>query len=95
MLKAVFRPLTTPTDETYMEQKFIDASDPIPEGTTRIKAYKLSKEEKNKNKKAAARKHKLQKGSYATYWTPNPSEIVTKDQYNKLVNAITSLGGSI
>ncbi|MDN6408626.1 MAG: hypothetical protein L0J76_00730 [Tetragenococcus halophilus] len=34
MLKAIFRPLTTPTDETYMEQKFTDASDPIPEGWT-------------------------------------------------------------
>ncbi|MCO8294515.1 phage baseplate upper protein [Tetragenococcus halophilus] len=67
----------------------------IPEGTTRIIAYKLRKTEGNESKKAAARKHKLQKGNYATYWTPNPSEIVTQDQYDKLVNAITNLGGSI
>ncbi|MEK0151629.1 phage baseplate upper protein [Tetragenococcus halophilus] len=67
----------------------------IPEGTTEIKAYKIRKSEGNESKKAAARKHKLQKGNCATYWTPNPSEIVTQDQYNKLVNAITNLGGSV
>lgn len=67
----------------------------IPEGTTEIKAYKIRKGEGNESKKAAARKHKLQKGNCATYWTPNPSEIVTQDQYNKLVNAITNLGGSV
>jgi len=38
---------------------------------------------------------KLQTGSLATPWNPNPHEIVTQDQYNKLVNAITNLGGSI
>ncbi|MCO8298460.1 BppU family phage baseplate upper protein [Tetragenococcus halophilus] len=67
----------------------------IPEGTIKIQAYKVRKTETNDRKKAAARKHKLQKGNYATYWTPNPSEIVTQDQYNKLVNAITNLGGSV
>ncbi|AYW50786.1 phage baseplate upper protein [Tetragenococcus halophilus] len=38
---------------------------------------------------------KLQPGSIATAWTPNPSEIMTQKQYDKLANAITSLGGSI
>lgn len=38
---------------------------------------------------------KLQLGSIATPWTPNPSEIMTQKQYDKIANAITSLGGSI
>ncbi|MCF1585243.1 BppU family phage baseplate upper protein [Tetragenococcus koreensis] len=38
---------------------------------------------------------KLQPGSIATAWTPNPSEIMTQKQYDKIAKAITSLGGSI
>ncbi|KFN92183.1 hypothetical protein TMU3MR103_0644 [Tetragenococcus muriaticus 3MR10-3] len=38
---------------------------------------------------------KLQTGSLAAPWNPNPSEIVTQDQYNKLVNAVINLGGEI
>ncbi|KFN90715.1 hypothetical protein TMUPMC115_1789 [Tetragenococcus muriaticus PMC-11-5] len=38
---------------------------------------------------------KLQTGSLAAPWNPNPSEIVTQDQYNKIVNAIINLGGEI
>lgn len=34
-------------------------------------------------------------GSYAHEWKPNPYEIVTQDQYDKLANAIINLGGSI
>ncbi|MCO8288318.1 BppU family phage baseplate upper protein [Tetragenococcus halophilus] len=38
---------------------------------------------------------KLQTGPLATPWTPNPQQIVTQDQYDKLANAIINLGGSI
>lgn len=37
----------------------------------------------------------INKGSYALDWKPNPYEIVTQDQYDKLANAIINLGGSI
>lgn len=37
----------------------------------------------------------INNGSYAFDWKPNPYEIVTQDQYDKLANAIINLGGSI
>ncbi|MCG0639271.1 prophage Lp2 protein 53 [Lactiplantibacillus plantarum] len=38
---------------------------------------------------------KLEKGSVATDWCPNPSEILTKSDYAKIQAAILSLGGSL
>ena len=38
---------------------------------------------------------KLEKGSVATDWCPNPSEILTQSDYAKLRAAILSLGGSL
>ena len=38
---------------------------------------------------------KLEKGSVATDWCPNPSEILTQSDYAKLKAAILSLGGSL
>ncbi|MEK0177627.1 hypothetical protein WN867_11595, partial [Tetragenococcus halophilus] len=37
----------------------------------------------------------LNKASYAFDWKPNPSDIVTTEQYEKLKNAIIALGGSV
>ncbi|MCG0755683.1 collagen-like protein [Lactiplantibacillus plantarum] len=38
---------------------------------------------------------KLEIGSYATDWSPNPSEILTQSDYAKLQAAIVSLGGHL
>ena len=38
---------------------------------------------------------KLENGSVATDWCPNPSEILTKSDYAKIQAAILSLGGSL
>ena len=38
---------------------------------------------------------KLEKGSVATDWCPNPSEILTQSDYTKIQAAILSLGGSL
>lgn len=41
------------------------------------------------------KKLKLEKGSVATDWCPNPSEILTQSDYAKIQAAIVSLGGSL
>ncbi|CAL6981168.1 collagen-like protein [Lactiplantibacillus plantarum] len=38
---------------------------------------------------------KLEKGSTATDWCPNPSEVLTKSDYAKIKAAIVALGGSL
>ncbi|MCS8589600.1 hypothetical protein [Lactiplantibacillus plantarum] len=38
---------------------------------------------------------KLEKGSVATDWSPNPSEILTQSDYAKIKAAIVALGGSL
>lgn len=38
---------------------------------------------------------KLEKGSVATDWCPNPSEILTQSDYAKIKAAIVALGGSL
>ena len=38
---------------------------------------------------------KLEKGSHATDWSPNPSEVLTQSDYAKIQAAILSLGGSL
>ena len=40
-------------------------------------------------------KAKLEKGSVATDWCPNPSEILTQSDYAKIQAAIVALGGSL
>ncbi|WP_061840087.1 BppU family phage baseplate upper protein [Tetragenococcus halophilus] len=67
----------------------------IPEGTKFLRIFKVSRDANDGEKTAKYRKRKLQRGKYATDWKPNPSEIVTQDQYDKLANAIINLGGSI
>lgn len=39
--------------------------------------------------------YKLEKGSVATPWCPNPSEILTQSDYAKIQAAIVALGGSL
>ncbi|WP_097557987.1 hypothetical protein, partial [Lactiplantibacillus plantarum] len=41
------------------------------------------------------RRFKLEKGSVATGWSPNPSEILTQSDYAKIKAAIVALGGSL
>lgn len=41
------------------------------------------------------KKLKLEKGSVATDWCPNPSEILTQSDYAKIKAAIVALGGSL
>ncbi|KRM08823.1 prophage Lp2 protein 53 [Paucilactobacillus suebicus DSM 5007 = KCTC 3549] len=41
------------------------------------------------------KKMKLEKGSVATDWCPNPSEILTQSDYAKIQAAIVALGGSL
>ncbi|AYE57951.1 hypothetical protein CO218_01490 [Lactiplantibacillus plantarum] len=41
------------------------------------------------------KEEKLEKGSVATDWCPNPSEILTQSDYAKIQAAILSLGGSL
>lgn len=40
-------------------------------------------------------RYKLEKGSYATDWCPNPAEIMTQADYAKIKAAIVALGGSL
>mgnify|MGYP003361957330 CR=1 FL=1 len=40
-------------------------------------------------------KAKLEKGSVATDWCPNSSEILTQSDYAKIKAAIVALGGSL
>ncbi|MBU7562676.1 collagen-like protein [Pediococcus ethanolidurans] len=44
---------------------------------------------------AQYKKLKLEKGSKATDWCPNPSEILTQSDYTKIKAAIVALGGSL
>lgn len=39
--------------------------------------------------------YKLEKGSVATPWCPNPAEILTQADYAKIQAAIVALGGSL
>ena len=48
-----------------------------------------------KNTVLRFKKMKLEKGSVATDWCPNPSEILTQSDYAKLQAAIVSLGGHL
>ncbi|MCT3295513.1 collagen-like protein [Lactiplantibacillus pentosus] len=41
------------------------------------------------------RRFKVEKGSLATDWCPNPSEILTKSDYAKIKAAIVALGGAL
>lgn len=43
----------------------------------------------------SSHRYKLEKGSVATDWCPNPAEILTKADYAKLQAAIVALGGSL
>ena len=38
---------------------------------------------------------KLEKGTVATDWCPNPTEVLTQSDYAKLKAAIVALGGSL
>ncbi|MEK2534363.1 BppU family phage baseplate upper protein [Tetragenococcus halophilus] len=66
----------------------------VPEGTTKLRAYAY-RHNREGSKTFGVCKKKLQRGKYATDWKPNPSEIVTTEQYEKLKNAIIALGGSV
>ncbi|MCG0593801.1 collagen-like protein [Lactiplantibacillus plantarum] len=44
---------------------------------------------------AGWKEEKLEKGSVATDWCPNPSEILTQADYSKIQAAIVALGGSL
>lgn len=43
----------------------------------------------------ANHRYKLEKGSVATDWCPNPAEILTQADYAKIQAAIVALGGSL
>lgn len=43
----------------------------------------------------SSHRYKLEKGSVATDWCPNPSEILTQADYAKIQAAIVALGGSL
>ncbi|GBD76678.1 hypothetical protein TEHN7126_2377 [Tetragenococcus halophilus subsp. halophilus] len=66
----------------------------VPEGTTKLRAYAY-RGDREGSKTFGVCKKKLQRGKYATDWTPNPSEVITKKEYDKLAQAITNLGGSL
>ncbi|MEI4282492.1 carbohydrate binding domain-containing protein, partial [Tetragenococcus halophilus] len=50
----------------------------IPEKTAILWVHRFSKTEAGKTKTFAARKHKLQRGSYSTDWTPAPEDTDSK-----------------
>ncbi|GBD74012.1 hypothetical protein TEHN7126_2119 [Tetragenococcus halophilus subsp. halophilus] len=70
-------------------------TDDIPEGTTKISAYKAYKSDGDYQKLVAGKEHKLQFGNRATPWTPAPEDIVLKSELEKIKQAIINLGGSI
>ncbi|WGI46786.1 collagen-like protein [Lactiplantibacillus plantarum] len=64
----------------------------INDGTADIKAYIKTN---NMNQNAFYSCLKIEKGSKATDWCPNPSEILTQADYAKIKAAIVALGGSL
>ncbi|MBP5838278.1 collagen-like protein [Lactiplantibacillus plantarum] len=64
----------------------------INDGTADIKAYIRTN---NMNQNAFYSCLKIEKGSKATDWCPNPSEILTQADYAKIKAAIVALGGSL
>ena len=69
-----------PENAYFFNFSAIRSSDNIPANTSNLFAWK---------------EEKLEKGSLATDWCPNPSEILTQSDYAKIKAAIVALGGAL
>ncbi|MBO9165610.1 collagen-like protein [Lactiplantibacillus pentosus] len=79
-------------DISYNANGLSQCSISINDGTADIKAYIKTN---NMNQNAFYSCLKIEKGSKATDWCPNPSEILTQADYAKIKAAIVALGGSL
>ncbi|MCT3066595.1 collagen-like protein [Lactiplantibacillus pentosus] len=79
-------------DVNYNANGLSQCSISIDDNTTNVKAYIWTN---NMNQNAFYSCLKIERGTKATPWCPNPAEVLTQADYAKLKAAIISLGGHL